>query len=168
MYFPTSNHYFDNLDELTNYSLTYDIHIDNDKGYDIGIFEHIIENNECLICLEINDNSDNICIKIQNMFYNKDCLCDGWVHHYCLDIWFIKNNKCPICLCRMIKNEINEINDKEVTTNENEMQIENTNKLVFLRIVNNLNLIVKYLLLVSFLYNFIFILSNIIKLIRDY
>lgn len=38
---------------------------------------------------------------------NKSCLCDGWIHVYCLDIWYVNNKKCPICLCDMIKNERN-------------------------------------------------------------
>ena len=91
MYFPTNNHYFDDSCNSENYM-------------------NFVENNDCLICLEINDNSDNICIRIQNQFYTKECLCDGWIHEYCLDIWYVKNNKCPICLSTMNKNQIIEPN----------------------------------------------------------
>ena len=91
MYFPTSNHYFDD-------------------SYNFENCENIVENNDCLICLEINDSSDNICIRIENKIYTKECLCDGWVHEYCLDIWYVKNTKCPICLSNMIKNELIEPN----------------------------------------------------------
>jgi hypothetical protein len=89
MYFPTSNHYYEDSQNCDN---TTD------------------ENNDCLICLEINDKTDNICIRIQNQIYSKECLCDGWVHEYCLNIWYVKNNKCPICLSTMNKNQLNELN----------------------------------------------------------
>jgi hypothetical protein len=89
MYFPTSNHYFDDSQNCDNTT---------------------VENNDCLICLEINDNSDKNCIRIQNQLYTKHCLCDGWVHEYCLDIWYVKNNKCPICLSTMNKNQLNGVN----------------------------------------------------------
>ena len=126
MYFPASNHYFDD---------SYKYNSDNSDNSD---------NNDCLICLEINDNSDNICIRIENNFYTKDCLCDGWIHEYCLHVWYVKNNKCPICLCSMIKNEIQ----------ENEIQIENTNNTSF---IINLHLLMKYLMLVYCFLIFIFI-----------
>ena len=134
MYFPASNHYFDD---------SYKYNSDNS------------DNNDCLICLEINDNSDNICIRIENNFYTKDCLCDGWIHEYCLHIWYVKNNKCPICLCSMIKNELtgNEIQENEIQ--ENEIQIENTNNISF--IIHNLHLLMKYMMLVYCFLIFIFI-----------
>ena len=90
MYFPNVDHYFHNDD------------CDGDKNY-----------NDCMICLEIYDVANNNCIKLQNVFYIKNCFCDTWIHHYCLDIWFNNNNKCPICLCRMTKKNIDEINDKD-------------------------------------------------------
>jgi hypothetical protein len=117
MYFPISNHYLDDFYKTDNNS-------DN------------IEKNECLICLEINGNDDNICIRIENHFYIKECLCDGWVHEYCLNIWYIKNNKCPICLCNMIKDDLD----------DNETQIENDDNNA--SHINNLFLLIKYLLLV--------------------
>ena len=134
MYFPNSNHYFDD-------SYKYN----SDNG----------DNSDCLICLEINDNSDNNCIRIQNHIYIKECLCDGWVHEYCLNIWYIKNKKCPICLCNMIKNELtaNEIQENEIQ--ENEIQIENANNTSF--IIHNLHLLIKYFMLVYCFLIFIFV-----------
>jgi len=124
MYFSVSNHYF------------HDSCKDNTDNRD---------NNECLICLEINDNSDSNCIRIQNQFYIKGCLCDGWIHEYCLNIWYIKNKKCPICLCNMIKNELS----------ENGLQIENNSNTSF--IINNLHLLIKYLILFYCFFIFIFV-----------
>jgi hypothetical protein len=91
MYFPTNNHYFDDSCNSQNCM-------------------NFVGNNDCLICLEINDNSDKNCIRIQNQLYTKHCSCDGWVHEYCLDIWYVKNKKCPICLSTMNKNQLNEVN----------------------------------------------------------
>ena len=126
MYFPISNHYFNDLDNLPSCDILSNI-----------------ENNECLICLEINGSDDNICIRIENQFYIKECSCDGWVHEYCLNIWYIKNNKCPICLCNMIKNDLS----------DNESQIENDDDNV--SHINNLYLLIKYLLLVYIFFIFI-------------
>jgi len=101
MYFPVIDHYFDN-------------HTNNDQNNYNKII-NIIEDNECLICLEIIDNTNKNCIKLQNMFYDKVCLCDGWIHHCCLDNWYTKNEKCPICLCNMMKNDIDIISQNRDT-----------------------------------------------------
>jgi hypothetical protein len=124
MFFPTNNHYF----------------VDSPNSQD---FVNIVDKNDCLICLEINDNDDNICIRIENKYYIKECLCDGWVHEYCLNIWYIKNNKCPICLCNMIKDDLS----------DNETQLENDDNNA--SHINNLFLLIKYLLLVYIFYIFI-------------
>jgi hypothetical protein len=130
MYFPTSNHYSDDSQNCDN---TTD------------------ENNDCLICLEINDKTDNICIKIQNEIYVKSCLCDGWVHEYCLDIWYVKNNKCPICLSSMYKKHL-------VTTNIITDGNNNRNY-----IVEKLLLLLRVALPLIFIYNFIFFFAKILE-----
>jgi hypothetical protein len=135
MYFPTNNHYFDDSQNSQN-------------------FANIVENNVCLICLEINDNSDNNCIRIQNQLYTKECLCDGWVHEYCLDIWYVKNNKCPICLSIMNKNQLNELNI--IIPEQQPLTIFNR---------NNFILVIKFAFLWLFLFNLIFMLSSILKLL---
>jgi len=94
MYFTVIDHYSDNDDNIQNKSCC-----NNYKN-------KIIEDNECLICLEIIDNTNNNCIKLQNRFYEKACLCDGWIHRCCLDNWYTNCDKCPICLCNMVKNDI--------------------------------------------------------------
>ena len=138
MYFATSDHYFHENHDCHN--------CDNTS----------LENNDCLICLEINDKSDNICIKIQNHIYVKSCLCDGWVHEYCLDIWYIKNKKCPICLSSMHKKQM-------VATNINSPEEQMSNSRLCNR--DNLFLAIRVVFLVIFVYNFIFIFSRILEIV---
>ena len=135
MYFPTNNHYFDDSCNSENYM-------------------NFVETNDCLICLEINDNSDNICIRIQNQFYTKECLCDGWIHEYCLDIWYVKNNKCPICLSTMNKNQIIEPNI--IIPEQPPLTIFNR---------NNFILLIKFAFLWLFIFNLILMLSSILNLL---
>jgi len=132
MYFPTSNHYFEDSHNSQN-------------------FVNIVENNDCLICLEVNDNSDSICIRIQNHIYTKECLCDGWVHEYCLDIWYVKNKKCPICLSIMNKNQLIEPNI--IINQEARVRIFNR---------NNFCLVIKFIFSLIFLYYLFLMLSSII------
>ena len=56
------------------------------------------EQNECLICLEINtnDNLKPIDLKTQQI-YLKKCDCGGFVHQQCLCEWYEISNSCPIC-----------------------------------------------------------------------
>lgn len=131
MYFPTSNHYFDDSQNCVN-------------------IVNFVENNDCLICLEINDSSDNICIRIENNFYTKDCLCDGWIHKYCLDVWYVKNKQCPICLSTMNKNQLNEPN---IIIHEQPTLV------IFSR--NNFCLVIRFTFTILFFYNLISMLSSI-------
>jgi hypothetical protein len=49
---------------------------------------------ECFICYE----PEIPPIKLNNQkYYNKSCQCDGIVHKTCLDEWYNKTSKCPIC-----------------------------------------------------------------------
>ena len=140
MYFPTSNHYFDKLELLYQDEV-------NDEVED--------EDNECLICLEIIDKTNSICIKIQNIFYNKDCLCDGWIHQYCLDIWYAQNKKCPICLCIMTENEIH---DKVIIYHDIVIRNINTTFCLFTR----------YFCYVFIFLNIIFLLDKVLQFIILY
>jgi len=140
MYFSTSNHYFDKIELLDDYS-----NIDNLQDNEDN---EVIEDNECLICLEIIDKTDSICIKIKNLFYNKDCLCDGWIHQYCLDFWYIQNKKCPICLCKMSKNDENEINDLVIRSHDS----------LITNISSSFYIIFRYFLYMYLFINFMFFL----------
>jgi len=139
MYFPIASHYFDESHDSHNY-------------------DTIVENSECLICLEINDKSDKFCIKIQNKLYIKYCSCDGSVHENCLEIWYVKNKKCPICLSSMYKKQLVEINDPNDPNDPNERTLTTFNR-------NNLYLLIKISLLICFVYNFIFIFSRILEIV---
>lgn len=149
MYFSTSNHYFDKVELLDDYSK-----IDNEDN-ELIEDNQLIEDNECLICLEIIDKTDSICIKIKNLFYNKDCLCDGWIHQYCLDFWYIQNKKCPICLCIMTKHEIHEIHDKVIRNHDT----------IIANITSKLCLIVRYLFYFLICFTILLLLDNVIYFI---
>ncbi len=53
---------------------------------------------ECFICLEKITNTGEKPFKYKNCCkYIKQCKCDGWIHGTCIEIWFNRNLKCPIC-----------------------------------------------------------------------
>jgi hypothetical protein len=62
------------------------------------IYSYFDEPKECFICYEDKTELDScpISLKTQEK-YNKSCGCDGWIHNQCLDIWYKKQKKCPIC-----------------------------------------------------------------------
>jgi hypothetical protein len=76
------------------------------------VYEHYNEEEynvqECFICYDINDDFklNPISLKTQG-YYNKQCKCDGWIHKDCLDLWYIKQHKCPICRQQISKNDTN-------------------------------------------------------------
>ena len=147
MYFPTSNHYFDKVELLDDSSK-----IDNVQDNQENQANELIEDNECIICLEIIDKTDSVCMKIKNIFYNKECLCDGWIHHFCLDTWYIQNKKCPICLCLMTKNQIHDI---VITTHD----------FVIINITTNFCLFMRYLFYIFIFFNILFLLDEVLHFI---
>lgn len=76
------------------------------------VYEHYDDNQgdyniqECFICYDITDDFklNPINLKTQS-YYNKRCKCDGWIHKDCLDKWYQKQNKCPICRAEITKND---------------------------------------------------------------
>jgi hypothetical protein len=53
---------------------------------------------ECFICYELKSDLDSCAISLKSQInYDKSCGCDGWIHKQCLDIWYNKQKKCPIC-----------------------------------------------------------------------
>jgi len=91
MYFSTCNHYLYDTNELNN--------VDNTT-----IVNHYVEYNICFVCLEIKDyHKDEYCINLHNETFIKTCMCNGWIHTSCLNIWYNKNKNCPFCLCKMEK-----------------------------------------------------------------
>ena len=58
----------------------------------------IVKPDECFICYELSTDFESYPISLNcQINYNKLCGCDGWIHKQCLDIWYKKQQKCPIC-----------------------------------------------------------------------
>jgi len=134
MYFSTCNHYL------------YDINDINDLN---DIYNNLVEYNTCFICLEIKDfYNDEYCINLRNEIYIKTCVCNGWIHISCLDIWYNKNKNCPFCLCRM-KKKIDE-------------KVKKIFQFIYLSYIT-VKLGFYFLCLIWFYYNIIFFLAFLIK-----
>lgn len=70
----------------------------NDDSYDFKKGYSNCENEECFICLQNKCDYGSQIIKLNSgIFYYKSCLCDGYIHKTCLDIWYDRSHKCPIC-----------------------------------------------------------------------
>lgn len=127
MYFSTCNHYL----------------------YDIYDLNNVVEYNTCFICLEIKDfYNDEYCINLRNEIYIKTCVCNGWIHTSCLDIWYNKNKNCPFCLYRM-KKKIDE-------------KVKKILQFTYLSYIT-VKLVFYFLCLIWFYYNLIFFLAFLIK-----
>lgn len=134
MYFSTCNHYLYDINNVD----------------DMNISNNLVEYNICFICLEIKHYyDDEYCINLHNEIYIKTCVCNGWIHTICLDIWYNRNNNCPFCLSKMVK------------------KIENNNNLFLFEKVNIVVQFIRFYLyfifLVWFYYNLIFFLAFLIK-----
>jgi hypothetical protein len=95
---------------------------DDDNIYnDCNNNNHINSNNsenECLICLEVNNNNNEKTIKLNDLAScEKLCECNGWFHKSCLDTWFIIKFTCPIC-----RNSIGSFNPQYQVNNFNNTQ----------------------------------------------
>lgn len=100
MFFPISNHYLDE-DEISvnNEILEFNENTDIPENKYLENVENI-----CFICLEIKDCFENKnCVPLHGFFYLKTCNCNGWIHLYCLNLWFDKKKNCPYCLRIMFK-----------------------------------------------------------------
>jgi len=82
------------------------------EHYDDNEYENIVS--ECFICYDSSDILELISLKSQP-YYHKNCNCDGDIHKNCLDTWFMKQNKCPICRMVITKND-NNINIVQLIT----------------------------------------------------
>ena len=79
----------------------------NDSNNDVGFYNDSINHNsdnsninenECLICLEVKNNNNEKTMKLNDLACcEKQCDCNGWIHKTCLDSWFIIKFTCPIC-----------------------------------------------------------------------
>ncbi len=122
----------------------------NDDSYNLINIEQNIE--ECFICFEIKCPHGNYPIKLNSkLYYYKKCLCDGFIHKFCLDIWYNNTSRCPICRKGIEKRT------KIIT-----LLHEGTNILfIYLTIKNNMTILIKYFCIIFFIYetfNFYFII----------
>ena len=51
----------------------------------------------CFICYEILDGTSGPIKLNNNIYYLKNCKCDGDIHKNCIDKWFNEYKSCPIC-----------------------------------------------------------------------
>jgi hypothetical protein len=87
-------------------SLRYNTFNDNDKD--------TVEQ-QCLICLQSSNNSNDEIKSINDMFFlKKTCNCICYSHHKCIETWIETNSVCPICKKPVLFPQ----NKLEVKTNE--------------------------------------------------
>ena len=56
------------------------------------------EENECFICYEVAlEDEKNTIEMCKQTDYNKICQCNGYIHVKCLNEWYDRSLKCPIC-----------------------------------------------------------------------
>lgn len=98
----------------------------------------------CFICYEIRCGDETYPIKLNsNIYYIKNCVCDGYIHKKCLDLWYNNYPNCPICRI-----------DIEKRTHLFTLLFCNNRHTLFmyLTIKNNTKIIVKFLFLFIFFY----------------
>ena len=84
--------------------ITFDPYNDNTYN-DKSIYNTQPQYDDCFVCMETIVNNQKT-IKLKNqIFYLKQCQCDGNIHQECLDKWLQTNSVCPICRSNMIKND---------------------------------------------------------------
>lgn len=140
--------------KIVGYSTFYndnDIDILNDKE------------NQCLICLQGPVQSNNIIIDdvklINEMhFLIKECKCECYSHHKCIEIWIQNNSVCPICKGPIsfpksgIKEEIIQMPTSEINQRHEILILEN-NK------ANNF-FCIRVIIIIFFCLTFVTILNN--------
>jgi hypothetical protein len=57
----------------------------------------------CIICHEFDNNTNEIPYAISHFSFFKNCKCDCYIHKSCLNMWYFKHLKCPICRNTMIR-----------------------------------------------------------------
>jgi hypothetical protein len=146
MLFQTFNPYNDDKNCVTQNMENHSIYFEN-KADDA-------EN--CFICYENkeDDKINPISLNYQ-IFYLKNCDCDGVIHKECLDNWFKIQKKCPVCRNAIIKNEYIIIK----MMNHNKYSI-----LFYVYYKKNINKVNRFLLYIVFLF---FILNSYIYLIQN-
>ena len=64
----------------------------------------------CFICYDFRTEYECSPISLKSqLIYDKSCNCDGWIHKQCIEMWYKKQKKCPICRIEIHKRANNEI-----------------------------------------------------------
>lgn len=133
-------------------------HLDSDNDFSESETNNIenVKYYECIICLEKNTEEFKI-IKLSNaLLTNKEntnlekkCLCESFIHQYCLDIWVKKGESCPIC-----RDKFNRIIIKPTENKTTYFSIKNTYFFIILsNFVKNLFTGFYVFILLTFVYN---------------
>ena len=115
----------------------------------------------CFICYEIKY-EQTITLNLQND-YIKNCYCNGWIHDTCLNKWYDKSSKCPICRKNVCKK-----------TTFYMIFLENGKcyfTIFYINFFKNINKLIKYFLYLSFIYyatEFYLIVLNVIYYNKNY
>jgi hypothetical protein len=73
--------------------------------------------NECFICLEYYHNNETTIKLIESKYCEKLCICDGWVHNYCLNKWYSMSFVCPICRTNIFNDDNTNANNANINAN---------------------------------------------------
>jgi len=75
------------------------------EHYDDDLFETIVANKECFVCLSVDFDDELFPMSLENnnICYTRKCNCIGFIHRKCLDKWYALNQKCPVCRVYMKK-----------------------------------------------------------------
>jgi hypothetical protein len=145
---------FITFDPYNDYQFTYNYNSKDSssnlliKKTDDSIESSKFIENECFICMEDTKNIKLIKLNKQ-LFYWKNCQCDGDLHKECLEKWATLYNNCPICRINMIKNNnliIKYINSngyflnstKYLGFNEIEVIITENNRTITIKEINSI------------------------------
>lgn len=81
------------------------------------VYEHYDDNQTnylnydvCFICYDLRSDTENCPTSLKNqVVYYKSCNCDGWIHKQCLEMWYKKQKKCPICRIQITERPSNDV-----------------------------------------------------------
>jgi len=124
MYFRAIDHYHNDQDnDIINNNNDNNDNNDNNNNDNNNNYNNNNDDNdtdninliECFVCYESRNGNESP-IKLRNqIYYTKNCYCDGFIHKKCLDKWFNKNKSCPICrnnICENVTLTVSIINNK--------------------------------------------------------
>jgi hypothetical protein len=97
----------------------------------------------CFICYEFRTDTECCPTSLKTqLIYDKACKCDGWTHKQCLEMWYRKQKKCPICRIEILERPNNTV----VVVN-----VIPYSRRIYLFVCNSLNRMMKFFLYCFFL-----------------